>query len=69
MPPDVAPLFHVDFALGPAQHDHLLHPLGLGQGQVGVRLQRHHLAASPRPVLGDDDVGGGVVDATGEGVG
>jgi hypothetical protein len=55
--------------IGPADHDGVLDAGSPLQGDVGVLLEWHHIAAAPGSVLGDDDAGVGVQDPGGESVG
>ena len=67
--PDVAALMHGDIAAGAADDENLLVAERLGEGRVGVVLERHLLAAAHALVGGDDQLRAAVVDAAGEAVG
>src|SRR5258708_30257043 len=64
--PDVASGLHVDLAAGTAHHDHVIDAARLGDGGIGVGLQRNLAAAAQALVGGDDDVGFAFRDAAGE---
>ena len=49
VPPEVAPVLHVDLATGAAEHDRLLDRRRIGERLVGVPLQRHPRAVAPAP--------------------
>ena len=66
---DVAAGLHVDRGAGAAHDDDVIDAADLGEGGVGVGLQRDLAAAAHALVGGDDDVGLAVLDAAGERVG
>ena len=59
----------VDVVAAAAHDDDVLDRRRVGDGLVGRRLEREHLAAAVAAVGGDQHLGLGVVDAVGERVG
>ena len=66
MIPDVAAGGHVDRPAGAPDHDDVVDAADLGDGRVGIGLERHFAAAAQAFVGGDDDVGLAVLDAAGQ---
>ena len=68
--PDVPHRIHVDFGAGTPDHDHVVDrkssTCDLGNGRVGVGLERHFASAAQAFVGGDDDLGLTVLDPSGE---
>ena len=69
MIPDVAPRRHIDRRAGAPDDDDMVDAADLGDGRVGVGLERHLAAAAQAFVGGDDDVRLAVLDAAGERIG
>ena len=67
--PDVAPGPPCDVAAGVPDDDHRLDAAGFFGRRVDIGLERHLPAAAKTFVRGDHDLGFGVGDAAGEGVG
>jgi hypothetical protein len=69
VPPDVAAGLHVDVVLGAPHDEDRLHARAAAERLVDGGLERQHLAAAVAAVGRDDDLGRGVDDPVGEGVG
>jgi len=54
---------------GAPQHQHLLDGRALGERDVGRLLERYDVAAAPRAVARDQDLGLGVLDAVAQRIG
>ena len=67
--PDVAHRIHVDLAAGAANDDHVIDAADLGDGGIGIGLERHFATAAHAFIRRDDDLGLAVLDAPGERVG
>ena len=66
---DVAHRIHLDRGAGAAHHDDVVDAAGLGDGGVGVGLERDLAAAADALVGGDHHLGAAVLDAAGQRVG
>ena len=69
MPPDVTTLGPADLLLGAPDHQDLLDRARLGDGVVGILLQRNDVALAVAPVGGDEHLGLRVVDPSRERLG
>ena len=67
--PDVVVVVPVDVLPGASDDDAVLDGGALSEGSVGVVLQGHGGAHAPGAVLGDENLGLGVLDPVAEGVG
>ena len=64
--PDVAHRIHVDLGAGAAHDDDVVDAPCLGDGGIGIGLERHLAPAAHAFVGGDDDVRLAILDAAGE---
>ena len=66
VPPDVAPLAHLDLVADALEHEHFADRIALLQRVIDILLELDDLPAPPSAVRGDTDLRFGVVDSIGQ---